>query len=455
MTIALVSHSLQHLACGPALARWASTALEAVEPTAAVCRAIQRYGNILRCGDKEWALHGRLIVVGAGKAGEPMTQAIRQIMGDQIGAGGVVVKDGHGAATRVGPLTLYRASHPTPDQRGVRAARHIQRLATSASTDDLVLVLLSGGASALLPAPAVGLTLADLQATTTLLLRRGAPIQAINTIRKHCETLKGGHLARHAMPAQVLALVISDVVGSPLDVIASGPTVPDPTTYADALQVLATYDIAAQVPERVLAHLHAGARGKRLETPKPDEPLWANVTTRVIARNEDAAMAAAAHARNDGWDVCYLATPFEGEATEVGRLLGQHLCDLAATVQRPTVLIAGGETTVTLNTTAPHAQGGRNQELALAAAQMIAGLPNVALLALATDGEDGASPAAGAVATGTTIQRAAALGWDLAATLAAHNTYPLWHALDDALMLGPTCTNVNDLVLGVIETRVP
>ncbi|MBA3468504.1 MAG: DUF4147 domain-containing protein [Herpetosiphonaceae bacterium] len=444
--------SIQQLPYGPALRRWMLAALQAVEPGAAVRRSLQRTGRTLHCAGRNWAIPaaGRLIVVGAGKAGEPMAQAALEIAGDLVESGCVVVKDGHSSRARLGPIALLEAAHPTPDARGLAAARQIAGLADRATAADGVLVLLSGGASALLPAPVAGLSLADLQATTAVLLRCGAPIQAINALRKHCETLKGGQLAARAAPAQVIALVIADVVGAPLDVIASGPTVPDPSTYGQIIEMLRAYQITDQIPQSVLAHVQAGAAGQRAETPKAAAAIWRNVSTSVIARNEDALAAAGQAARAEGWDVVELPAPFEGEAVAVGQRLGRRLRELTGTVQRPTLVIGGGETTVTLGTADPAAQGGRNQELALAAALVLAGVPNVGLLALATDGGDGASPAAGAFATGQTIRRAADLGWDVAATLAAHNTYPLWRSLGDALHLGPTRTNVNDLMLGLI-----
>jgi hydroxypyruvate reductase len=448
----MLTHSMRQEPYGPALERWMQAALQAVEPAAALRRALRRTGErTLDCAGRSWAIPaaGRVIVVGAGKAGEPMARAALEVAGDLVAAGLVVVKDGHRRSASLGPISLREAAHPTPDERGLGAARQIARLVDRASASDVVLVLLSGGASALLPAPVAGISLAELQTTTDIMLRSGAPIQAINALRKHCETLKGGQLARLAAPAQVIALVISDVVGSPLDVIASGPTVPDPSTYREIVRMLQEYRIAAHIPAAVLAHVQAGAAGQRPETPKASAAIWPSVSTTVVARNEDALAAAAQAARAEGWAVVELP-PFEGEAVSVGRALGAYLRALAGSLQRPTVVIGGGETTVTLGAAAAQAQGGRNQELALAAAQVLAGLPNVGLLALPTDGGDGASPAAGAFATGDTLGRAASLGWDVAAALAEHNTYPLWHALEDALMLGPTRTNVNDLVLGVL-----
>ncbi|HYF63821.1 MAG TPA: DUF4147 domain-containing protein [Herpetosiphonaceae bacterium] len=436
---------------GPLVERIVAAALAAVEPAAAVGRALRRDGRRLGAGDRSWDLPagGRLLVVGAGKAGLPMARAVAGIAGDLIGAGCVVVKEGHAGLDMVGPIAIREAGHPLPDARGVAAAREIGAILDSAGPDDPVLALLSGGASATLAAPVPGLSLADLQATTDLLLASGAPIGAINTLRKHCEQLKGGRLALRAAPAPLAALIISDVVGSPLDVIASGPTVPDPTTYADALAALERYGVAGAAPPAVLAHLRAGARGERPETPKPADPGWERVSNRLIASNEEARRAVAALARAEGWDVIELAEPIEGEAALAGRELGRRLRGLAEGVDRPTLLLGGGETTVSLAGAAPGARGGRNQELALAAAIELDGARNAALLALATDGGDGASPAAGALAGGDTLARARALGLDANSALRSHASYPFWAALGDALLPGPTLTNVNDLVVGL------
>jgi glycerate 2-kinase len=438
-------------AFGPWIERIIAAALAAVEPGAAVGRALARDGRRLTVGGRSWTLpeRGRLLVVGAGKAGLPMARAVADRAGDLIGAGCVVVKEGHAGVDQVGPIAIREAGHPLPDERGVAAAQAIGAIVDSAGPDDLVLALLSGGASATLVAPSPGLSLADLQAATDLLLACGAPIGVINALRKHCEELKGGRLAQRAGPAAVAALIISDVVGSPLDVIASGPTVPDPTTYADVLAALGRYGVAGAMPPAVLGHLRAGSRGERPETPKPADPGWARVSNSLVASNEDARRAVAALGRAEGWAVVELEEPIEGEAGLAGQELGRRLRRLAANIERPTLLLGGGETTVSLAGVASGARGGRNQELALAAALELDGIANAALLALATDGGDGASPAAGALAGGDTLARARALGLDAAAALRSHNSYPFWSALGDAVLLGPTLTNVNDLVVGL------
>jgi hydroxypyruvate reductase len=311
---------------------------------------------------------------------------------------------------------------------------------------DLVIALLSGGGSALLENPAAGLTLADLQRTTDLLLRSGAAIGEVNAVRKHLSAVKGGGLARRAAPARLVALVLSDVVGSPLDVIASGPTVPDLTTFRDASTVIERYDLWSALPERVVARLQAGLAGAVPETPKPDDPVFSRVQTAVVGSNAHAARAAAARATEMGFHVQVLSTYVEGEAREVGRVLAALAREIDASGQplpRPACLVLGGETTVTVR---GEGRGGRNQEVALGCAPGVAGLADVLVLSAATDGGDGPTDAAGAWVDGTTALRARALGLDVDAFLARNDSYAFFAALGDLLIIGPTLTNVNDLM---------
>ncbi len=286
-----------------------------------------------------------------------------------------------------------------------------------------------------------------MQATTQLLLRAGATIGELNAVRKHLSQIAGGQLARRAAPARVLALILSDVVGSPLDVIASGPTAPDPTTYADALAVLDRYNLAQKVPPAVLKWLRAGASGHAADTPKPDDPVFANVTNMVIASNVTAVEAAAARARDMGFDTLIASTYLEGEAREAGRALAavaKEVAVYARPVNRPGCVLFGGETTVTVR---GNGIGGRNSELALGEALALDGWgPDLVVASLATDGGDGTSPGAGAVADGTTISRAGALGLDAHAELARNDSYTFWAQLGDAIITGPTGTNVNDVM---------
>jgi hydroxypyruvate reductase len=317
----------------------------------------------------------------------------------------------------------------------------------SAQAGDLVIVVISGGGSALLTAPAEGLALADLQALTNALLACGANIQEINTLRKHLDGIKGGGLARAAFPADVLTLILSDVIGDPLDVIASGPTVPDPTTFADALGVLERYRLVEQIPQTVLHHLRQGAGGLSPETPKPGEPLFDHVQNVIVGSNRQAALAAVAQARLEGMNSLLLTSYLQGEASQAGRFaaaLARQIAGQGEPLSRPACLVLGGETTVTLSNST--GLGGRNQELALGSVLDLAGLPGVVIVTLATDGGDGPTDAAGAVVTGETLGRALALGLAPHQFLAQHDAYHFFEPLGDLLRPGPTLTNVNDLV---------
>ncbi|MDQ2808678.1 MAG: DUF4147 domain-containing protein, partial [Chloroflexota bacterium] len=367
-----------------------AAALRAVDPAVAVRAALRldAEAGLLTVGGTTLQLeaYDRLFVLGAGKAGAAMALAAEAVLGGlEAWRGGlVIVKD---PPPIPGPTTieLVQAGHPLPDARGVEAAQRIGALARAAGPDDLVLVLISGGGSALLADPAPPLTLADVQAVTDALLRAGATIGELNTVRKHLAALKGGRLAQRAAPATVVALILSDVVGSPLDVIASGPTVPDPTTFADALAVLARYQLTATVPPTVRDHLIAGAAGDLPDTPKPSDPLFARVITAIIGDNRRAALAAVAAARDLGLHALLLTTYLEGEARAVGGLLAALAKEIQTSghpVPRPACLVLGGETTVTVRGAG---RGGRNSELALGAALALAGWgPQVAVATLAT-----------------------------------------------------------------------
>lgn len=443
------TNSLRASPRGADITQIMAAALAAVEPAAAVRRVLRREGDALYAGSRVFDLRTieRVLVIGAGKAGAPMARAVADVLGPSLSEGLVVVKDGHLDGPSPPRITIVEAGHPVPDERGVAAGRRIAALLQGLTPRDLVIALISGGGSALLTLPAPGVTLADLQALTADLLAVGASIGEINTLRKHLDQLKGGGLARMAYPAPLVAIVLSDVVGSPLDVIASGPTVADPTTFADAWAVLERYDLTERVPPPIAAYLRAGIDGAVPETLKPGDPLFATVSTMLAGGNRQAAEAACAAARTAGFHSLLLTTFLEGEAREAGRFLAAVLREIAANGQplpRPACIVVGGETTVTLR---GDGRGGRNQELALAAAIALAEVPDVALVALATDGGDGPTDAAGAVATGLTVPRARTLGLDPLAYLARNDAYPFFDALGDLLRPGPTVTNVNDLTL--------
>lgn len=424
-------------------------ALAAVEPGAAVRRQVQRRGERLIVAGRGYDLAAinRVWVVGGGKAAVAMTAALRAILGGRLAGGLVVTKYGYAErGLDTGPVEVVEAGHPVPDERGVAGARRMVDLLTGVRGGDLVLAVISGGGSALLTLPAAGLSLDDLQATTGLLLRSGATIVELNAVRKHLSQIKGGGLARAAGRAQVVSLVLSDVVGDPLDVIASGPLVPDPTTFDDAWQILSRYDLVDQVPAAVRQRLEAGRRGEVPETPKPGAAILRGVQTVIVGSNRQAAEAAVEAARAWKLNALLLSTFVEGEAREVARVAAALAKELAANnrpVARPACLVWGGETTVTVRGTGC---GGRNQELALAAALALEGVPGVMLVALGSDGTDGPTDAAGAVATGETVARARAQGLDAHAHLANNDAYPFFDALGDLIRTGPTGTNVNDLL---------
>lgn len=421
--------------------------LDAADPARLVRRHLQLRGPLVRVAGVEHPVgRGRLCLVAAGKAAPAMALAAEEVLGDRLGAS-LAVSSAEGpplARTR-----LIVASHPVPDERGRAAADAVAELASKLAREDLLLVLLSGGASALLPAPVAGVSLDDKAVVTSLLLRAGATIHELNTVRKHLSRLKGGGLARAAAPARVVCLVLSDVVGDDLSTIASGPTAPDPTTFADALRVLQTRGVLERCPDGVRAHLEAGARGERPETPKPRDTLFRRVFTRVIGGNRASVEAAAREARRQGLRPLILTTRLEGEAREVARALVAVLreCVESGRPARPPVcLLAGGETTVTVR---GDGRGGRNQELAVAAAEPLASFPHPALLAsLATDGIDGMSEAAGGVVDDHSLRRAAALGLaPPAAFLAVSDSRGFLAPLGDLIVTGPTGTNVVDLML--------
>ena len=397
-------------------------------------------GDGLAAGDFRFELTtaSRVIVLGAGKAGASMARSLESILGDRIGEGFVVIKDAHRVPCE--RIELAEAGHPVPDARGLAASARLLALAESATADDLVIVLISGGGSALTPAPAPPVTLEDKQAVTQLLLAAGATIGELNTVRKHLSRFKGGLLARAASPATVLMLALSDVIGDPLDVIASGPTVPDPTRYADALGVLEGRGVAARAPASVLARLQAGARGEIPETPKPGDPIFERVTNLVIGNNALVADAARVAAEALGYRATLLTLALEGEARHVARDLVLRARDLPS----GSCLIAAGETTVTVRGAG---RGGRCQELALAAALEIAPRDEMAVLAAGTAGTDGPTDAAGGLIDAGSVARGRAAGLDPSRALADNDAHAFLSASGDLVVTGPTNTNLLDLYL--------
>lgn len=421
-------------------------ALEAVDPAEAIRRHVRRDGATLYVNSRVYNLdeYENVYVIGAGKAGAVMAQAIEDILGDRITRGVVIVKRGYTAPTR--KVVVHEGGHPLPDPAGLAGTRRIAALLQGTTERDLIIALISGGGSALMVMPVEGVQLRDLQALTGQLLASGATINEINAVRKHLSAVKGGQLARIAAPAEVITLILSDVVGSPLDVIASGPTVPDETTYQTAWEVLDRYNLWEKVPASIQKHLDAGRQDRIAETPKPGDPIFDRVTNVIVGDNAMAAEAAVAKAQAQGYNTLLLSTYVEGEAREVARVfagIAREMAHHQRPLSPPACLIAGGETTVTLQGTG---RGGRNTELALAAGIAIEGLERVAIAALATDGTDGPTDAAGAIADGTTVARARAQNLDPRDYLRRSDSYHFFEQLGDLIITGPTNTNVNDLI---------
>lgn len=425
----------------------ANAAVSAVNPHQAVLRHVSLDGSRLRAEGSVYDLDHfeRVIVVGAGKASAPMAVAVEEILGDRIACGVVVVKDGHSEKTR--KIEVIEAGHPEPDGRGADGARKLLDLASGAGPDTLMIALFSGGGSALLPLYADGVDLDDMQHLTRLLLRCGATINEINAVRKHLSLVQGGRLARAAAGASILTLLVSDVVGNPLDVIASGPTSADTSTYHDALNVLGKYGVLAAAPSGPVQRLRRGAAGDIDETPKEGDQALRLVRHVIVADNAAAAAAAAAAASAIGFNSQLVTTHMEGEAREIARLLAGIARDLVThrrPIAPPACMVFGGETTVTVSGAG---KGGRNQEMALAAAIALRGLPDLAMLCLGTDGNDGPTDAAGGLIDGETVARGEAIGMDARSYLADNNSYEFLNAVGDLVITGPTRTNVNDLAI--------
>jgi len=428
--------------------------LVAADPRAAIHRAMQRDGDHLRVQDREYDLARirRIFVIGFGKAGAPMAQATEEILGDKIDRGVVIVKYGHLAPLASRKIQLHEAGHPLLDENSLSGTRKILELLDGANKNDLVICLVSGGGSALLELPVdapIGVSLDDFRTATDVLLRAGATINELNAVRKHLSQVKGGQLARRAHGAQIVSLILSDVIGSPLDTIASGPTAPDATTFADALSIIEQRG-AGGLPASIVQHIERGARGDIPDTPDENDLVFARVQNIVIADNAMACDAAVRQAKSLGFNTLLLTTHVQGEAREVAKVFAAIAKDIAQSnrpIARPACIIAGGETTVTVR---GKGKGGRNQELALAAAIEIDGMTSVVVLSGGTDGTDGPTDATGAIADERTLYRATMRGMDARAFLSNNDAYNFFKPLDDLVITGPTNTNVNDIVVVLV-----
>jgi len=424
--------------------------VSAAGPYRAVTRALRRENNMLFAGGRVYRLasFGRIIVVGAGKAAGPMAAAVEDVLGGRIDHGIVVVKDGH--AVKLKTIEQVEAGHPIPDESGVQGTRRILELVRNADEKTLVICLLSGGGSALLVAPLPGITLEDKQRTTDFLLKAGASIGELNAIRKHLSAVKGGRLAKTAYPAQVVTLMLSDVIGDRLDVIASGPTVPDSTSFDDAEFVIKKYGLSSEMPSRVVAFIERGKAGQEPETVQSSDPCFHKSQHVVVGSIVQALAAAREKAGSLGFTSDLITSELRGEARNLACKLAQ-----AALLTRDTLkpgeqrcLLFGGETTVTVR---GKGRGGRNQELALAFAREIAGREGITMLSAGTDGTDGPTDAAGAIVDGMTAIKARKLGLHPEDYLGDNDSYTFFNRFDSLtgekhhIITGPTGTNVMDL----------
>jgi glycerate 2-kinase len=425
--------------------------LEAADPIVSITRHLRIERDILFAGDRVYDLakYGNVYVVGAGKATAKMALAVEELLDGRITSGIVIVKRGH--TVPLGKLKVIEAGHPIPDEAGVKATEAIIALLRRAEENDLILFLVSGGASALLSCPVMGLSLQDKQQTTQALLRCGTRIQEINAIRKHISKVKGGRLAGLAYPATVLSLILSDVVDDSIDNIGSGPTAPDSSTFLDCLSVIKRYDVKEMIPKGVRNFLEQGASAKIAETPKAGDAIFQKVQNLIVGNNGIAMLAAKNRAEALGYHTVVLSSSIEGEARRVAvdhMVMAKDILADFNRLRRPACIISGGETTVTIQ---GDGKGGRNQEFALAAAIEIDGVEGVVALSGGTDGTDGPTDAAGAIVDGTTLQRGRDRGLDARDYLQRNDSYVFFKSVGDLLTTGPTLTNVMDLRLILIR----
>ncbi|MFV0347969.1 MAG: glycerate kinase [Halodesulfovibrio sp.] len=426
-------------------------ALHAVAPDKAIHRHVTITGSTMTIAGQIYDLDAfdRIFIIGAGKGAAPKAATLEAMLGGRVTEGIVCVKYGHTVPTRI--VSVREGAHPVPDANGEQAARDILAIAKKATERDLVLCVITGGASALTPALVEGISLEDGKKATSLLLECGATIHEINAIRKHLSIFGSGNLARAAHPARLAALIISDVVGDNLDVIASGPTSPDSSTFAQCMEIVERYGIRDRLPANILARLEAGARGEIAETPKQGDPVFSTVQNVLVATNLQALEAAAAAALQAGYTPRILTSTMTGEAREKARELvdtAMNLCLDGKEVAGPVCLLAGGETTVTITGSG---LGGRNQEMALAASLYLQDCEHITMLCAGTDGSDGPTDAAGGFACSRTLERAACCSLDAQAYLADNNAYHFLDKTDNLLKTGPTLTNVMDLALVLVD----
>ena len=435
------TYSLRTVPQGGSITRILAEAIRSAEPGEAVRRSVTCTVDNLNIAGRSYLLSGyeHIHLLGIGKASIGMAGAMAEIIGPHLTDGLVITK--HLPGFIQPPITLLQGGHPLPDEHSLIAGNKVIEYVSALHSADLLFCLISGGGSALITAPVEGVSLEEMQALTSSLLASGARIDEINTLRRHLDRVKGGRLVELANGAAIAGLILSDVIGNPLEVIASGPTAPDPTTKADAMGVLEKYGLCEKFPGKIRAGLEATS-----ETPKPEDRLFNAVQNTIIGSNQLSVQAALAQASLEGFHPYLLRMDLQGEARDTASSLTtllHRMINSGDPVAPPACIVLGGETTVTLR---GKGKGGRNTELALAAVSELADLPGVMLITLATDGEDGPTDAAGAVVTGDTFRRASGLGLHAGEFLEQNDSYSFFSALDDLLKPGPTGTNVNDLV---------
>jgi len=426
------------------------SAVNAVDPQKIIQSKLSLKSNVLKVNGYTFDLKKirNVYVVGGGKASGLMAEALEYVLGNRVAEG--LINIPHGNKYKTSIIKLHESSHPIPDKSGVKGTRRMLEIAEQAKEDDLVICLISGGGSSLMPLPRGGISIGDKRKATDALLKCGATINEINTVRKHISEFKGGWLAKRAYPATILNLILSDVLGDPLDFIASGPTVSDSTTFGDAVNVLRKYRLWDKVPASVRKVLSDGEKGVISETPKADDEAFKKVFNVVIGNCRHASLAAHETLKSVGLNTILLTSVLEGEARHVGVMLASIAHEIIASgnpVKKPAAVVAGGETTVSI---IGKGQGGRNQEIALAAALKLDGLDGAVVASLSTDGVDGPTDAAGAIADGKTLTRAAKKGLSAEKLLAQNDSYNFFYKLNDLIFTGPTGTNVNDVSVIVV-----
>jgi glycerate 2-kinase len=427
------------------------SAVESVLPENLIRNCIKLINNELTILNKKFYLeeYKNIFVIGGGKASGLMALALESILGDRIKKGVVTVKDHPIRKCRF--INIIKASHPIPDEKSLYAAVEIEAIAKEAGEEDLVIALISGGASALVSSPVPPITLKNKRVVTNILLKSGANIHEINTIRKHLSGIKGGQLAKKVFPSTLITLFISDVVGDDLSFISSGPTVPDMTSFQDCMNIIEKYNLIDKLPLRVIEHLQEGINGIISETPKPGDPAFIKTHNLLIGNNQLAAKEASKKAKSIGLNPLILTTQMQGEAKEAAKFLVSVAKEVKKNdqpIKKPACIISAGETTVTVS---GKGKGGRNQELALSAAIELDGGNGITFLSAGTDGIDGFTDAAGAIVDGETVSRGKDLKLSALQYLRNNDSYNFFSPLDDLVIIGQTFTNVMDLQVIIVE----